>query len=90
MAIPDSFLGEKSCAFILLAVDTDMESNGTKPLETALRQHLQTRGLAHYKIPDAFRVLDEFPTTAVGKISRKALRQALAKTVTNNASIGDA
>jgi len=67
--IPDQYLGERSCAFILSA---------HPPAADQLREHLRAAGLAAYKIPDRFEFVDHFPTSPVGKISRRDLRTALA------------
>lgn len=72
VAIPDEYLGERTCAF-LLATD---ESNPPKTAQ--IRAFVRERGLASWKIPDRVQVLDAFPETGVGKTSRKDLRRMLA------------
>jgi 2,3-dihydroxybenzoate-AMP ligase len=75
VSMPDSFLGERSCAFIILRGE---------PLSAAeLKGYLRTRGLAPYKIPDRIQFVDTFPQTNVGKVSKKALRELIATTVTS-------
>ncbi len=69
VAVPDEFLGERSCAFII--------PNGDKPRPIQLKTWIRERGLAEYKVPDQFVFVANFQTTAVGKISRKELRAAL-------------
>lgn len=70
VSMPDSFLGERSCAFIIVRSD--------QPLTAAeLKSYLRTRGLAPYKIPDRIQFVDAFPQTNVGKVSKKALREVL-------------
>jgi 2,3-dihydroxybenzoate---[aryl-carrier protein] ligase len=71
VAIPDEYLGERSCAFVL------PRAGQPAPEPAALRRHLRERGLAAYKIPDRVELLDAFPVTGVGKISRRELRAAL-------------
>ena len=44
-------------------------------LETDLRSFLREKGLAGYKIPEAFEFVDELPKTATGKVQRYKLRQ---------------
>ena len=68
--LPDPFLGERICAFVMAA--------GQPPTADELRRHLRASGLAQYKIPDRFEFVAQFPTSAVGKISRRDLRAALA------------
>ena len=67
VAIPDAYLGEKSCAFMVL---TD---KSIKPI--VIRKHLLSLGVANYKLPDKFEFLSEMPLTAVGKIDKKQLRE---------------
>ncbi|WP_433047001.1 (2,3-dihydroxybenzoyl)adenylate synthase [Dactylosporangium sp. CS-033363] len=74
VAVPDAYLGERSCAFVV-------PRPGAAPLTLpALRRHLRERGLAAYKIPDRLQILEAFPVTGVGKVSRRELRAALAAT----------
>ena len=69
VAIPDEFLGERSCAFVI--------AKGERPRAPALKAWMRTRGIADYKVPDQIVFVDSFETTAVGKISRKELRARL-------------
>ncbi len=69
VAIPDRFLGERACAFIV--------PRGEAPKATALKAWLRTRGIAAFKVPDQIRFVDAFPETGVGKTSRRALRAHL-------------
>jgi 2,3-dihydroxybenzoate-AMP ligase len=74
VAVPDDYLGERSCAFVVPRPGEPV------PTLAALRRHLRDRGLAAYKIPDRLQVLDAFPVTGVGKVSRRELRAALRAT----------
>lgn len=69
-AMPDAFLGERACAFIILR-------QGRTATGAELRAYLRERGLSAYKIPDRFAFTDAFPQTNVGKVSKKALRERL-------------
>ncbi|MEU4241675.1 (2,3-dihydroxybenzoyl)adenylate synthase [Actinoplanes sp. NPDC026619] len=71
VAVPDPYLGERTCAFVVA------RSGEPAPTLPALRAYLRERGLAAYKIPDRVRMLDAFPITGVGKVSRRELRAAL-------------
>ncbi|MCE9942894.1 (2,3-dihydroxybenzoyl)adenylate synthase [Aeromonas rivipollensis] len=73
VSMPDSAMGEKSCAFI---VSTDP---ALKPL--ALRKFLRARGVADFKLPDRFETLDALPMTAVGKIDKQGLRARIAEII---------
>lgn len=70
VSMPDSALGEKSCAFIVCT------NPSLKPL--ALRKYLRTQGVADFKLPDRFELIDVLPYTAVGKIDKVRLRQRIA------------
>ncbi|WP_426445443.1 (2,3-dihydroxybenzoyl)adenylate synthase [Paenibacillus sp. S-38] len=74
VSVPDRFLGERSCAFIIT------RQPGT-PSAAEIKSHLRERGLAPYKIPDRIVFVDQFPLTSVGKVSKKALRESLAAQV---------
>ena len=69
VSIPDEFLGERSCAFVI--------PNGTPPKSAALKAWMRTRGIADFKVPDQVVFLSAFETTAAGKVSRKELRARL-------------
>lgn len=71
VAMPDPYLGERSCAFII----PRYQNINKKELIDFLRE----RGLSSYKIPDRIEFLSEFPKTAVGKVSKRALREMLAE-----------
>ncbi|WP_415043560.1 AMP-binding protein [Gordonia sp. (in: high G+C Gram-positive bacteria)] len=70
---PDERLGERIVAYVIPA--TAAVDAGEVPDEFALRGFLREAGLARFKIPDDVLVVDEFPTTAVGKISKKDQRK---------------
>ncbi len=69
VALPDPYLGERSCAFII--------PDGPKPATADLKAFIRGRGLAEFKVPDQIVFAESFETTAVGKVSRKVLRQRL-------------
>ncbi|MGO1068931.1 (2,3-dihydroxybenzoyl)adenylate synthase [Lysobacter sp. CA199] len=75
VAMPDRWLGEKSCAFVVPRNDT----HGV-PVVTVreLAAFLRERGIAAYKIPDRIEFLNALPRTAVDKIDKKALRARFA------------
>ncbi|RBQ16065.1 (2,3-dihydroxybenzoyl)adenylate synthase [Spongiactinospora rosea] len=66
VAVPDDYLGERTRAHIVArAAVTGAE----------LRAFLRERGLAGYKIPDQFAFAETLPATAVGKVSKRHLRE---------------
>ncbi|WP_353142543.1 (2,3-dihydroxybenzoyl)adenylate synthase [Acinetobacter pragensis] len=75
VSMPDSMLGEKSCAYIQWRM-AEQDPSPTR-LTMQLRQYVQQYGLATYKIPDRIEFVEDMPYTALGKIDKKALRQRL-------------
>ena len=71
VAMLDEFLGERTCAFI---IPKDL-SNPISLIQA--RKFLRARGLAEYKLPDRIEVVDHFPTTKLGKVSKKDLRKKI-------------
>ncbi|MEH0714458.1 (2,3-dihydroxybenzoyl)adenylate synthase [Vibrio owensii] len=65
IAIPDAYLGERSCAALVCP-----EQN-PKPIE--IKRFLRGRGLADFKIPDRVIFVDVLPKTPVGKINKNKL-----------------
>lgn len=68
ISIPDAALGEKSCACIVVG--------DAAPRPAALRTYLRELGVADFKLPDRFQILERLPLTAVGKTDKQALRAA--------------
>ncbi|OYD21424.1 (2,3-dihydroxybenzoyl)adenylate synthase [Oceanimonas baumannii] len=69
VSIPDDYLGERSCAFVI--------ARGEPPRVVALKKWVREQGLAAFKVPDQIVFAEHFDTTAVGKISRRELRAQL-------------
>ncbi|MFD3687481.1 (2,3-dihydroxybenzoyl)adenylate synthase [Nocardiopsis sp. NPDC058631] len=69
VAVPDAFLGERACAYVI--------PRGEAPTRAGLLRFLRERGLAAHKIPDRVEFVERFPSTAVGKVSKRDLRGAL-------------
>ncbi|WP_343501925.1 (2,3-dihydroxybenzoyl)adenylate synthase [Alloyangia pacifica] len=70
VSVPDRFLGEKTCAFVVRSDAVEVQSKD-------LKAFVRSRGIAEFKVPDQIVFVPAFETTAVGKVSRKALRAAL-------------
>lgn len=70
VAIPDTLLGEKSCACLV--------TSNAKLKPPQLRRYLREKGLADYKLPDRFQFVRALPLTAVGKTDKVALRERMA------------
>ncbi|MDC9597451.1 (2,3-dihydroxybenzoyl)adenylate synthase [Xenorhabdus anantnagensis] len=66
IAIPDSLMGEKSCAYVVTREEVK---------SAILRRFLREQGIADYKLPDRFENVPSLPMTPVGKIDKQKLRQ---------------
>jgi 2,3-dihydroxybenzoate-AMP ligase len=73
VAVPDAWLGEKTCACIVA------RDPAAPPRRADFAAHLRQLGIAAYKTPDRVLALAAFPRTGVGKTDRRALA-ALAAT----------
>lgn len=71
VAMPDLFLGEKACAFIIPKLGEKAPSVG------ALGEFLLRQGLAKFKLPERVETIQEFPVTRVGKVDKQALRRVI-------------
>jgi 2,3-dihydroxybenzoate-AMP ligase len=67
VAMPDAVLGERTCAYAVLRAGTKLELVG-------LNTFLEQKRIARFKLPERLEVVEALPTTAVGKISKKELR----------------
>ncbi|WP_050932928.1 (2,3-dihydroxybenzoyl)adenylate synthase [Vibrio harveyi] len=65
IAIPDDYLGERSCAALVCP------QQAPKPIE--IKRFLRGRGLADFKIPDMVVFVDVLPKTPVGKVNKNKL-----------------
>lgn len=81
VSVPDDYLGERSCAFIII------KKEHSKPRAIEFKRWIRQRGLADFKVPDQIIFVDNFDITAAGKISRKQLRLQLSQSL--NASHDD-
>jgi 2-hydroxy-7-methoxy-5-methyl-1-naphthoate---CoA ligase len=68
IAMPDAILGERVCLYLTLAQGHSVDL--TDVVDT-----MQEAGVARYKQPERLVVVDRIPTTKVGKIDKKALRE---------------
>jgi non-ribosomal peptide synthetase component E (peptide arylation enzyme) len=75
VAMPDSFLGEKACAFII------PKPGALSPSVAELGDFLQRQGLAKFKLPERVEMIAEFPVTRVGKVDKQALRRMISDTL---------
>ncbi len=69
--MPDDVLGERMCAFVTLKTGFGL----TLP---ELVQFLLTKEIAKFKLPEHLEVVPDFPVSAFGKVSKKALGERIA------------
>lgn len=67
VAMPDHILGERACAYVTLNPGADLDLAN-------LNNFLLSQKIAKYKLPERLEVIEQFPLTKVGKISKKDLR----------------
>jgi 2,3-dihydroxybenzoate-AMP ligase len=73
VAMPDAVLGERCCAFIVLAADAG-------PVDVSdLRGHLTALGVAKFKYPERVEIRAALPMTSVTKLDKAALRAEIAR-----------
>jgi 2,3-dihydroxybenzoate-AMP ligase len=71
---PDDVLGERMCACII------PKKGRTLSFEDLIA-HLEKEEMAKHKLPERLEVMDDFPLSAFGKVSKKTLTEELAKKV---------
>jgi mycobactin salicyl-AMP ligase len=69
VALPDPYLGEKICAAVVFA--------GTPLALAEVNDYLDQRGVATHTRPDVLVEMTALPSTAVGKVDKKALARQL-------------
>jgi 2,3-dihydroxybenzoate-AMP ligase len=69
VAMPDAELGERVCVYVVPRGDARVTAD-------AVRSSMERAGVARFKWPDHVELVDELPVTKVGKIDKKALREA--------------
>jgi len=72
--MPDPILGERTCAYVIA-------NPGTRPTLASLTDYLTGLGLAKFKLPERLQVVDEFPLSPFGKVSKKDLTDQIRRMV---------
>ena len=72
VAMPDAILGERTCAYVMLR-------RGASLTLAELVTFLNAQQIAKFKLPERLEVVDAFPLTSVGKVSKKDLREDIAR-----------
>ncbi|GAA2601522.1 AMP-binding protein [Actinomadura fulvescens] len=70
VALPDPELGERVCLCVVVRPGTSITLADVRAL-------MERAGVARFKLPERLVVVDELPTTNVGKIDKRALRSAI-------------
>jgi non-ribosomal peptide synthetase component E (peptide arylation enzyme) len=75
VAMPDPVLGERACAYVI-------PRPGTPPTLAELTRFLaEDKRIARFKLPERLELRDRLPMTAVGKISKKDLRDEIQRMI---------
>jgi 2,3-dihydroxybenzoate-AMP ligase len=72
VAMPDPLLGERACAYVVLRAGATLDF-------TQLSNFLEAKRIARFKLPERLEMVSQMPATAVGKISKKELRDDIAR-----------
>lgn len=81
VAMPDPVLGERICAYLVVAEGAE------EPTTDSISRFLLERGLAKFKLPERVEMLDAFPLTNVGKVSKKDLRADIEKKIKEESGV---
>jgi salicylate---CoA ligase len=71
VAMPDTVLGERVCVYVVPRLGATLTLG-------EVRDAMDAAGVARFKLPEHLELVDELPTTKVGKIDKKALRADVA------------
>jgi 2,3-dihydroxybenzoate-AMP ligase len=69
--MPDPTMGEKMCAYVIL-------KPGRQLTLAALVEFLKAQEIARFKMPERLEVVNDFPVSTFGKVSKKALGEMIA------------
>lgn len=81
VAMPDPVMGEKACIYVTL------KQKGEFTL-AELNAFLLEKKIAKFKLPERLEVIEQFPLTTVGKISKKDLRKDIENKIQEEESKG--
>lgn len=79
VAMPDPVLQERVCLYV------QAKPGRTVTLQAVLAA-MRAQGVAAYKLPERLVVVDQIPTTKVGKIDKKALREDIRQRLADEAA----
>ena len=70
--MPDERLGERMCAFVV-------PQNGATLTFADLIKFLETKEIAKFKLPERLELVDAFPVSTFGKVSKKTLVEMISE-----------
>lgn len=73
--MPDPVLGERTCAFVILQPGANLTLK-------ELTGFLLEKGIAKFKLPERLEVVDDFPLSKFGKVSKHVLAKQIADKLT--------
>jgi 2,3-dihydroxybenzoate-AMP ligase len=74
--MPDENMGEKMCAFVVLKKHASLDLK-------QLIEFLSTKEIAKFKFPERLELLEDFPVSTFGKVSKKALAETITTKLQN-------
>lgn len=72
VAMPDPLMGEKCCVYVILKKNEILDL-------AEINTFLLDKKIAKFKLPERLEIVDSFPMTNIGKISKKELRVDIEK-----------
>jgi len=81
IAIPDPILGERMCACVIPRAGQTVEFDG-------LIEFLAGKEFARHKLPERLELMDDFPLSTFGKVSKKSLVEMVAAKLEHEAKAG--
>ena len=70
--VPDPVLGERMCACVLLRENTRLNLD-------ELKNFLLAKEIAKYKLPERLEIMQDFPLSPFGKVSKKTLMESISQ-----------
>jgi 2,3-dihydroxybenzoate-AMP ligase len=81
--MPDPVLGERVCLYLVPRPDASLTL-------AQIRSFMERAEVARFKLPERLVVVGELPSTKVGKVDKKALREDIARRLAADARAGAA
>jgi non-ribosomal peptide synthetase component E (peptide arylation enzyme) len=81
VGMPDTRLGEKACAFVVLKPGSSLSFD-------EMVRSLRERGASVLLLPERLEIVTELPRTSVGKVDKKALVRKITEKLTEEGAFG--